>query len=60
MRELTKKQKTLLDNYIKSVDKTESCHLHMDLYKELEKINDTEILWQEAQRYLIDNCNKFN
>jgi hypothetical protein len=60
MRKLTVKQKTYLDklinrykaNYVPlyTVD-----DLQPDEWEELEKMNDTEILWQEANRYISDN-----
>jgi len=52
MRQLTKKQKKILDNYI---DARRLEELPIGVYEQLEKINDTEILWSETNRYLNDN-----
>ena len=52
MRQLTKKQKKILDNYTNARRLEE---LPTGVYKQLEKINDTEILWSETNRYLNDN-----
>ena len=52
MRALTKKQKKILDNYI---DARRLEELPIGVYEQLEKINDTEILWSETNRYLNDN-----
>ena len=52
MRQLTKKQKKILDNYINARRLEE---LPAGVYEQLEKINDTEILWSETNRYLNDN-----
>jgi hypothetical protein len=52
MRQLTKKQKKILDNYINARRLEE---LPTGVYEQLEKINDTEILWSEVNRYLNDN-----
>ena len=52
MRQLTKKQKKILDNYINARRLEE---LPIGVYEQLEKINDTEILWSETNRYLNDN-----
>lgn len=61
MRSLTKLQKSKLNRWIieyraagkplYTVDDLDSEH-----WQELERINDTEILWQEANRYISD-CN---
>ena len=55
MRELTKKQKNILDKYIDcpNIEK-----LPNEIYEQLQKINDTEILWQNVNRYLWDNYRK--
>ena len=52
MRDLTKKQKDLLDlhKHISHVD-----DLPDNVWEELEAINDTEVLWMECNRYLSDN-----
>jgi len=52
MRKLTKKQKTILDQYkhIGSINK-----LPYDVWDEIQEINDTEILYQNVDRYLWDN-----
>jgi hypothetical protein len=52
MRALTKKQKKILDKYINARNLEE---LPNGVYEQLEKINDTEILWSEVNRYLNDN-----
>ena len=52
MRALTKKQKKILDKYINARRLEE---LPTGVYEQLEKINDTEILWSEVNRYLNDN-----
>ena len=56
MRQLTVRQKKVLDNYTK--DNTNIITFYDDLPKEittkLESINDTEILWCETERYLCD------
>jgi hypothetical protein len=51
MRQLTKKQKKILDNYTNARRLEE---LPTGVYEQLEKINDTEILWSEINRYLND------
>ena len=55
MRALTKKQKKILDKYINARRLEE---LPTGVYEQLEKINDTEILWSETNRYLSDNYYK--
>ena len=52
MRLLTKKQKKILDNY-RNISRLED--LPDGVFEQLEKINDTEILWSETNRYLGDN-----
>jgi len=52
MRLLTKRQKKILDNY-RDVRRLED--LPDGVFELLEKINDTEILWSETNRYLNDN-----
>ena len=52
MRTLTKKQKKILDSYISARTLED---LPSGIYEQLEKINDTEILWSEVNRYLNDN-----
>ena len=52
MRLLTKKQKKILDNY-RTISRLED--LPDGVFEQLEKINDTEILWSETNRYLGDN-----
>ena len=56
MRALTKKQKKILDKYINTRRLEE---LPNGVYEQLEKINDTEILWSEVNRYLNDNHLKY-
>jgi len=55
MRQLTKKQKKILDNYI-NIYRLED--LPNGVFEQLEKINNTEILWSETNRYLSDNYYK--
>jgi hypothetical protein len=55
MRELTKKQKKILDVY-QNIYRLED--LPNGVFEQLEKINDTEILWSETNRYLSDNYYK--
>ena len=55
MRQLTKKKKKILDNY-KTIYRLED--LPNGIFEQLEKINDTEILWSETNRYLSDNYYK--
>ena len=52
MRKLTKKQKKILDQFkdISGIDK-----LPHDIWDEIQEINDTEILYQNVDRYLWDN-----
>ena len=52
MRKLTKKQKKILDQFkhIDGIDK-----LPYDVWDEIQEINDTEILYQNVDRYLWDN-----
>jgi hypothetical protein len=52
MRKLTRKQKKILDQYkhIGSINK-----LPHDVWDEIQEINDTEILYQNVDRYLWDN-----
>ena len=52
MRKLTKKQKKILDQFkdISGIDK-----LPYDVWDEIQEINDTEILYQNVDRYLWDN-----
>jgi hypothetical protein len=55
MRELTKKQKKILDVY-QNIYRLED--LPNGVFEQLEKINNTEILWSETNRYLSDNYYK--
>ena len=55
MRQLTKKQKKILDVY-QNIYRLED--LPSGVFEQLEKINDTEILWSETNRYLSDNYYK--
>ena len=52
MRQLTKKQKKILDNY-RNISRLED--LPDGVFEQLGKINDNEILWSETNRYLGDN-----
>lgn len=59
MRQLTARQKKLLDGWFISYAKEgHELRTYEDLYnldwKTLERINDTEILWSEVNRYLSD------
>jgi|GEM_PF-1747191 len=69
MRQLTKKQKNLLDKWYsenKEDIQTGICFFNwsdceqfpFELFEKLEKINDTEILAQEINRYISDKANK--
>lgn len=73
MRQLTAKQKKLLDNWIESQKDNSDLadapftnnryslgvdDLPIDIYEKLENINDTEILYQEVDRYVYDQSNK--
>ena len=54
MRKLTKSQKKILDQQaIKG--NTNWDELPIEVIEQLEAINNTEILWQEANRYLNDS-----
>jgi hypothetical protein len=55
MRQLTKKQKKILDVY-QNIYRLED--LPNGVFEQLEKINDTEILWSETNRYLSYNYYK--
>jgi len=55
MRQLTKKQKKILNVY-QNIYRLED--LPNGVFEQLEKINDTEILWSETNRYLSDNYYK--
>jgi hypothetical protein len=55
MRQLTKKQKKILDVY-QNIYRLED--LPNGVFEQLEKINNTEILWSETNRYLSDNYYK--
>ena len=52
MRQLTAKQKKILDTLPNTV--TDFDDIPMDIIEKLEKINNTEILWSECNRYLSD------
>ena len=59
MRQLTAQQKKLLDIVCKEAeDNGQKLYEYQDLpdgiFEKLEKMNDTEILWQEVNRYLWD------
>jgi len=64
MRSLTSSQKKLLLDWIKTQNNlTYNFHadnLPYELYSKLEEINDTEILWQEINRFVNDNLDKQN
>jgi len=55
MRQLTTKQKIILTDYIHDYPECNSYEdLPSDIWDTLVKINDTEILWQEVNRFLSD------
>lgn len=61
MRELTAKQKKMLDGYIVKYNFAGSpLHSVYDLtsehYEELQAVNDTEVLWQNVNRYITDKA----
>ena len=76
MRDLTAKQKKILNNFIQSQLNKEGSwereislfkggrhfldadDLPSEIYAEIEAINDTEILYQNVDRYLGDECFK--
>ena len=68
MRQLTKKQKNLLDKWLQensplpglAVCDAVQDYLPNELWQELERINDTEILYQNVNRYINDNCMKYS
>lgn len=51
MRKLTAKQKKILKEHDNCRDIED---LPYEVWEKLENINDTEILWQEANRFLAD------
>ena len=55
MRQLTNTQKRVLDKFMDQ-NTGVSCwdDLPQEIINELERINDTEILWQEVNRYMSD------
>lgn len=54
MRQLTAKQKKLLDKEFIEYAPNSVDELNEGVFERLEEINDTEILWQEVNRYLSD------
>jgi len=55
MRSLTASQKKLLNKVMKENPTVQTVDdLPNGIWEELEAINDTEILWQEVNRYLTD------
>ena len=54
MRQLTAKQKKLLTKWYKEYQPVFVDDLNFEHWEMLEKINDTEILWQEVNRFLSD------
>ena len=62
MRKLTVKQKKILDKWIEEVSPSPGLalcdvveqYLPTKIWKELQRINDTEILYQEVNRYVND------
>ena len=68
MRQLTKKQKKLLDKWLEenshlsglAVCDVVADYMDIDFFEQLEAINDTEILYQEVNRYINDNAMKYS
>lgn len=55
MRQLTVSQKKLLNKVMQENPNAQSVDdLSIEVWEELERMNDTEILWQEVNRYLTD------
>ena len=54
MRQLTKKQKKVIDRIVAERDIHSWEDFTFEEQEELEKINDTEVLWMNAQRYAHD------
>jgi len=55
MRQLTISQKKLLNKVMEENPSTQTVNdLPNGIWEELESMNDTEILWQEVNRYLTD------
>jgi hypothetical protein len=55
MRQLTSKQKKLLDKVIaENKEINDWDELPIEIIEELERINNTEILWSETNRYISD------
>ena len=67
MRDLTKKQKNILDKWIR-----ENCpfpgmaicdvvknHLSFETWEELQRINNTEVLYQRVNNYVNENCDNY-
>ncbi len=54
MRQLTSKQKKLLDKWFMEYRPMDVDSLELEHWEILESINDTEILWQNVNRYLGD------
>ena len=65
MRSLTSKQKKVLDAWAKNnpdklhIGFSVDDDLDTDTWQTLESINDTEILWQEVNRYMSDKAMSF-
>ena len=57
-RTLTKKQQTILINWNEKENKGDTFvdlqDEYPEVYKELERINDYETLWQDANRFIFD------
>ena len=53
-RKLTKKQQGLIENIVNKRAITAIEELTMEEYKELEKLNKYETLWQDTNRYIHD------
>jgi len=59
MRVLNKKQKKMIDEWLKEVwDEGDTVHsindMPVELQNELEKVNDHETIWQNIDRYIND------
>lgn len=54
MRKLTSKQKKILDELYFKLDISSVEDIPEDIWELIESINDTEILYQECDRYLVD------
>ena len=68
MRTLNKKQKSMLDNWLKqnsnlpglAVCDTVQDHLDPDFWRKLCELNDFETIYQRTNNYINDNAMKYN